>query len=86
MALAILEATRTIDNVIDIDGDLVASPGAVAGGYQNFLICCEMFLGEYYNQFIKRHLDYFITLLVLVFIIDAFRFLLFPYSFRIFHI
>ena len=48
--MAILEATKTIDNVIIIENDgtttNVASPGAVAGGYQNFLICCEMLLGK----------------------------------------
>lgn len=58
VALAILEATRTIDNVIDIDGDLVASPGAVAGGYQNFLICCEMFLAAIMLRFAFPHSIY----------------------------
>ena len=52
--MAVLETTRTINNVIVIDQDgkeqNIASPGAVAGGYQNFLICCEMFLGTVPND------------------------------------
>ena len=45
MALAILEAAGTITEANLPDGGKL-SEGAIAAGYQNFLICCEMLLGS----------------------------------------
>ncbi|KAI6177439.1 Organic solute transporter subunit alpha/Transmembrane protein 184 family-containing protein [Aphelenchoides bicaudatus] len=41
--IAILSATSAIDPVYDQDGKEFISRGTVAAGYQNFLICIEMF-------------------------------------------
>lgn len=43
MLLAILGATSAIDPVYDKSGHEVIGRGTVAAGYQNFLICIEMF-------------------------------------------
>ncbi|KIH63175.1 hypothetical protein ANCDUO_06523 [Ancylostoma duodenale] len=41
--IAILGATSAIDPVVDANGNVVIGKGTVAAGYQNFLICIEMF-------------------------------------------
>ncbi|VDM74385.1 unnamed protein product [Strongylus vulgaris] len=41
--IAILGATSAIDPVVDSNGNVVINKGTVAAGYQNFLICIEMF-------------------------------------------
>jgi hypothetical protein len=41
--LAVLGATSAIDPVYDSNGNVVIGRGTVAAGYQNFLICVEMF-------------------------------------------
>ncbi|PIO69769.1 hypothetical protein TELCIR_08397 [Teladorsagia circumcincta] len=41
--IAILGATSAIDPVVDANGHEVIGRGTVAAGYQNFLICIEMF-------------------------------------------
>ncbi|KAI6202427.1 hypothetical protein M3Y96_00947300 [Aphelenchoides besseyi] len=41
--IAVLGATSAIDPVYDVEGKEVISRGTVAAGYQNFLICVEMF-------------------------------------------
>uniref|UniRef100_A0A7E4VR23 Transmembrane protein 184B n=1 Tax=Panagrellus redivivus TaxID=6233 RepID=A0A7E4VR23_PANRE len=41
--LAVLSATSAIDAIYDSEGNEVISRGTVAAGYQNFLICMEMF-------------------------------------------
>ena len=46
VALAILEATRAIDEIEMSDGRTLQA-GSIAAGYQNFLICCEMLLGKF---------------------------------------
>jgi hypothetical protein len=38
-----LGATSAIDPVYGVDGKELISRGTVAAGYQNFLICVEMF-------------------------------------------
>lgn len=44
VALAVLEAIGVIGNVSTESGETKYTSGAVAGGYQNFLICCEFLL------------------------------------------
>lgn len=41
--LAVLGATSAIDPIYDSNGNEIISRGTVAAGYQNFLICIEMF-------------------------------------------
>lgn len=41
--IAVLGATSAIDPVYNSDGQEIISRGTVAAGYQNFLICVEMF-------------------------------------------
>lgn len=41
--IAVLGATSAIDPVYDAEGHEIISRGTVAAGYQNFLICVEMF-------------------------------------------
>ncbi|KAJ1362812.1 hypothetical protein KIN20_022497, partial [Parelaphostrongylus tenuis] len=41
--IAILGATSAIDPVVDSYGNVVIGKGTLAAGYQNFLICIEMF-------------------------------------------
>ncbi|VDM63970.1 unnamed protein product [Angiostrongylus costaricensis] len=41
--IAILGATSAIDPVVDSSGNVVIGKGTLAAGYQNFLICVEMF-------------------------------------------
>ncbi|VDK50008.1 unnamed protein product [Cylicostephanus goldi] len=43
LLIAILGATSAIDPVVDSNGNVVINKGTVAAGYQNFLICIEMF-------------------------------------------
>uniref|UniRef100_A0A7I4Z5K5 Transmembrane protein 184B n=1 Tax=Haemonchus contortus TaxID=6289 RepID=A0A7I4Z5K5_HAECO len=43
LLIAILGATSAIDPVVDSSGHEVIGKGTVAAGYQNFLICIEMF-------------------------------------------
>lgn len=57
MALAILEAAGTITEANLPDGGTL-SEGAIAAGYQNFLICCEMLLAALMLRFAFPHKIY----------------------------
>lgn len=57
MALAILEAAGTITEANLPDGGKL-SEGAIAAGYQNFLICCEMLLAALMLRFAFPHKIY----------------------------
>lgn len=57
VALAILEKAGTISEVETIDGKTLTE-GAIAAGYQNFLVCCEMLLAAVMLRFAFPHKIY----------------------------
>ena len=57
--MAILEAAGTISEE-EVDGRRLTE-GAIAAGYQNFLICCEMLLGRILNILTISELFHLLT-------------------------
>ena len=59
MLLAILEKAGAIPAIYStLDGKLVAGVGTVAAGYQNFIICIEMFFAAIALRFAFTHSVY----------------------------
>ncbi|XP_078450925.1 transmembrane protein 184B isoform X1 [Lampetra fluviatilis] len=58
MLLAILEKCGAIPMIYSLDGKLVAGVGTVAAGYQNFIICIEMFFAAIALRYAFSHWPY----------------------------